>query len=142
MKRILFLAILITMIANTTYAQLNKRIDNDLLLDPSELAEKINSKAKNILILSVGPGALIKNSVDLGEGHEPESMEKLRTYLAKQKTSNQIIIYCGCCPLDKCPNIRPALAQVQKLGFTDVKILNLASNIKVDWLDKKYPTQH
>jgi thiosulfate/3-mercaptopyruvate sulfurtransferase len=52
-----------------------------------------------------------------------------------------IIVYCGCCPWEKCPNIRPAFKELQNLGFTHVKALYIASNFGVDWVDKGYPTE-
>jgi hypothetical protein len=39
------------------------------------------AKTKYLLIISVGPEAIIKGSVDIGPTHEPENLEKLRNYL-------------------------------------------------------------
>jgi hypothetical protein len=50
-----------------------------------------------------------------------------------------VIIYCGCCPFDKCPNIRPAFAALKEMGFKNARLLDLPKNIKADWLDKNYP---
>ncbi|MDN3693142.1 rhodanese-like domain-containing protein [Chryseobacterium tructae] len=111
------------------------------LMDPALLASRIvKHKTKDILIISVGPEAIIKGSVDIGPTHEPENLEKLRNYLKDIPKNKEIVIYCGCCPFVKCPNIRPAFNLLMELGFKNAKLLNLPKNIKTDWLDKDYPT--
>lgn len=111
------------------------------LMDPALLASRITAnKAKDVVIISVGPEAVIKGSVDIGPTHEPENLEKLRNYLKNIPKGKEVVIYCGCCPFVKCPNIRPAFKLLQEMGFKNAKLLNLPKNIKVDWLDKDYPT--
>ncbi|KFF21936.1 rhodanese-like domain-containing protein [Chryseobacterium sp. JM1] len=111
------------------------------LMDPALLAARITeNKVKDIVIISVGPEAIIKGSVDIGPTHEPENLEKLRNYLKNIPKGKEVVIYCGCCPFVKCPNIRPAFKLLQEMGFKNAKLLNLPKNIKVDWLDKDYPT--
>jgi hypothetical protein len=34
-----------------------------------------------------------------------------------------VVIYCGCCPLDKCPNVRPAFTLLKTMGFTNLHVL-------------------
>ena len=110
------------------------------LLAPQTLADSItNGSAKNLLILGVGPGALIKGSVDIGPAHEPVKLAKLKTYLKDQPRDKEIVIYCGCCPFEHCPNIRPAFQAIKEMGFTNARLLDLSHNIKVDWLDHCYP---
>jgi hypothetical protein len=111
------------------------------LMDPALLASRIEKhKVKDLVIISVGPEAIVKGSVDIGPTHEPENLEKLRTYLKDVPKNREIVIYCGCCPFVKCPNIRPAFALLMEMGFKNAKLLNLPKNIKTDWLDKNYPT--
>ncbi|MBE7168972.1 MAG: rhodanese-like domain-containing protein [Williamsia sp.] len=110
------------------------------LLEPATLAFRIDqNQTDNLLILSVGPGAVIKGSVDIGPAHELENMEKLKDYLKNTSKDKEVVIYCGCCPFDKCPNIRPAFKVLQELGLKNAKLLNIAKNVKTDWLDKNYP---
>ncbi|PQA93191.1 hypothetical protein B0A69_13675 [Chryseobacterium shigense] len=111
------------------------------LMDPALLAARITeNKTKNVVIISVGPEAIIKGSVDIGPTHDPENLEKLRNYLKNIPKGKEVVIYCGCCPFVKCPNIRPAFKLLQEMGFKNARLLNLPKNIKVDWLDKDYPT--
>src|SRR5690242_15425739 len=66
------------------------------LLAPADLATIItDSTAKLPVILSVGPGAIIKNSIDIGP--VKENMEKLKEELEKLPRDANIVIYCGCC---------------------------------------------
>jgi hypothetical protein len=55
--------------------------------------------------------------------------------------AKSIVIYCGCCPWGKCPNIRAAYRQLNSLGFTHVKALYIATNFGTDWASKGYPVE-
>jgi len=110
------------------------------LMATQELADKINEPGKDKpLIINIGPQAVIKGSVDVGPGKENTNIEKLDKTLSKVDKNRQVVIYCGCCPFEKCPNIRPAFNELKELGFTNAKLLNIPRNIKVDWIDKGYP---
>ena len=110
-------------------------------MQPEILAKKITeNKLKNTLILSIGFEAVIKNSTDLGPSSKPENLSKLKDYLKNVKKDKEIVFYCGCCPFARCPNIKPAFKTLQEMGFKNVKLLNIATNIKTDWLDKNYPS--
>jgi hypothetical protein len=60
--------------------------------------------------------------------------------VAKEPRDREIVIYCGCCPWEKCPNIRPAFAALQEMGFTHVKALYVPDNLAKDWIGKGFPT--
>jgi rhodanese-related sulfurtransferase len=53
----------------------------------------------------------------------------------------EIVIYCGCCPWDKCPNVKPAMELLKSLGFTHVKAMQLPTSFKADWIDQGYPVE-
>lgn len=110
------------------------------LKSTQELADQINESGKTKpLIINIGPQAVIKGSVDAGPGHEKESIKKLEKILSKQDKNKEVVIYCGCCPFEKCPNIRPAFKALKEQGFTQARLLNIPKNIKTDWIDKGYP---
>ena len=110
------------------------------LFDPSNLAKIMNDpKAKQPLIYSIGPGALIKGSIDIGPAKEKENLDKFRQKLSNLPKDALIVIYCGCCPFEHCPNIRPAFSLLNEMKFTNHKLLNLDHNIKTDWINKGYP---
>ena len=110
------------------------------LVNPADLASVINDpKARKPLIFCVGPGALILGSIDIGPGKEKENLEKFRLQLSKLPRGANIVIYCGCCPFEHCPNIRPAFILLNEMKFTNAHLLNLEHNIKTDWVAKGYP---
>lgn len=110
------------------------------LLAPADLARTINDPTANQpIIFSIGPGAIIKNSIDIGSVKEKESMDKLKQELEELPKDANIVIYCGCCPFEHCPNIRPAFKLLNQLKFTNHKLLSLEHNIKIDWMNKNYP---
>ena len=65
-------------------------------------------------------------------------LEKAVSLLPKSKF---IVIYCGCCPWNRCPNVGPAFKRLADLGFTNVKVVYFANNFGDDWVSKGYPTQ-
>lgn len=141
MKYLLTIAFLVcSMFSSLSAQQKQDPWTENQLMDPALLASRITeNKTKNMVVISVGPEAIIKGSVDIGPTREPENLEKLRTYLKDIPKDKEVVIYCGCCPFVKCPNIRPAFKLLQEMGFKNAKLLNLPKNIKADWLDKDYP---
>ena len=110
------------------------------LIEPSELAKNLKSNKNLPIIFSVGPGALITNSIDLGPGKDEENLKKLKEQLKRLPKNKRVVIYCGCCPFEHCPNVRPAISLLNKMNFTNYRLLDLPKNIKIDWIDKGYPT--
>lgn len=112
------------------------------LVETKDLANTIKkNKAGNLLILSIGPDSVIKGSVDVGATHDAKNIEKLKSHLKNVSKNKEVIIYCGCCPFSRCPNIRPAFKTLKELGFKNAKLLNIPNNIKTDWIDHDYPTE-
>ena len=110
------------------------------LMAPADLAALINNPGtKKPLIFSVGPGALIKGSADMGPVNEKENLDKLKTALGKLPKDTYLVVYCGCCPFEHCPNIRPAFHLLNDMKFSNARLLNLEHNIKTDWVSKGYP---
>jgi thiosulfate/3-mercaptopyruvate sulfurtransferase len=112
------------------------------LMTPAELS----SHMKDALILQVGfpvlyRAAHITGADFAGPDSKPEGIELLKKAVAGQPHDRAIVIYCGCCPWDKCPNIRPALAVLREMGFTHVRAVMIPENFKTDWIDKGYPTE-
>ncbi|MEP6468019.1 MAG: rhodanese-like domain-containing protein [Parafilimonas sp.] len=115
----------------------------DQLLEPGDLAKTLNNpQAKQPYIFSVGPAATIKTSIDIGPARDKENLNKLALQLDKLPKDADIVIYCGCCPFDRCPNIRPAFKLLNEMKFKNQKLLTLTQNVKVDWIDHGYPTNN
>jgi thiosulfate/3-mercaptopyruvate sulfurtransferase len=112
------------------------------LVQPKDVAADI----KTPLLLHVGFPVLyrsvhIPGSKYAGPGAKPEGIALLKTAVAGQPKDRAIVLYCGCCPWDKCPNMRPAFAALKELGYTNVKAMVIPENLKADWIDKGYPTE-
>ena len=142
MRHLFFLLAAMLMFSNCTIAQQQQEPwSKNQLMEPGTLASWINAgKAGSILILTVGPDAVIKGSVDIGPAQELANIEKLKSYLSNVPKDKEVVIYCGCCPFDRCPNVRPAFKVLKDMGFKNPRLLNLSKNVKADWLDKGYPT--
>lgn len=110
------------------------------LMEPATLAKTLSEKKDLPLIVSVGPGALIPNSVDIGPANDAENLTAFNKLLAGKKKDTKVVVYCGCCPFAHCPNVRPAIQALKDAGFTNYYLLNLQQNLKTDWIDKGYPT--
>lgn len=136
---IIVCAVLVPMIS---FGQQTEPWRADQLMEPADLAAILQQPdVAKPLVISVGPAALIAQSIDGGEAHEKKNLAKLKALLKKQKKDAQIVIYCGCCPFKNCPNVRPAFALLNEMNFVNHKLLNLQTNIRVDWIDKGYPAK-
>ena len=110
------------------------------LLAPADLAKVLNNpKAPQPIIYSIGMQAIVKGSIDIGPTMRAENLNTLKQKLGNLAKNSQIVVYCGCCPFSRCPNVRPAMELLKSMQFTNYKLLNLPQNVKVDWIDKGYP---
>jgi len=138
--KVYHLLTLLLLFGNIACGQSKEPWTQEQLLPTAKLAERINNnQTDNLLILNIGPDAVIKGSVDIGPAQEKESISKLKAYLKDVKKDKEVVIYCGCCPFSRCPNIRPAFRTLTELGFKNARLLDIPQNIRVDWISKKYP---
>jgi thiosulfate/3-mercaptopyruvate sulfurtransferase len=113
------------------------------LLQPADLVQLLQSSAKP-LVLQTGSHVLyaeahIPGAEYAGPAGTSAGIEALRERVTGLDKNSLIVIYCGCCPWSRCPNIQPAYQQLQELGFTNVKALYIAQNFGTDWVNKGYP---
>lgn len=113
------------------------------LIQPSELAARSGAKPA---VYYVGFNVLyrskhIPGSVYAGPANKPEGLALLKEAVSRLPHDREIVLYCGCCPWDHCPNVRPAAALLREMGFTHVKTLYIPTNFKADWIDKGYPAE-
>ncbi len=119
------------------------------LLQPLELVKILqssnsDSKKEKPLLLQVGSlvmfeQAHIPGSEYAGAGGKEAGLRSLKERASKLDRAQFVVLYCGCCPWGKCPNIGPAYQQMRSLGFTNLKVLYIADNFGADWVDKGYP---
>jgi rhodanese-related sulfurtransferase len=86
-------------------------------------------------------GGHIPGAAFHGTASKEDGLADLKKWIAALPRSANLIIYCGCCPFDKCPNIRPAYNALHELGFTRVRVLVLPTSFAADWVEKGYPMQ-
>jgi hypothetical protein len=113
---------------------------DDQLMSPAQLAQTLQSGKDIPTLVSIGPAALIPHSINIGMVQEKENMDKLEKQLEALPKESSVVVYCGCCPYEHCPNVRPTIALLNKMKFTNYRLLDLPHNIKKDWIDKGYPT--
>jgi hypothetical protein len=142
MKFFLLTGVVLLFTCVKTLAQEPINWTSDQLMEPADLSAAIKSDKNIPVILSIGPGAIIPHSRDIGMTKDAENMKKFKDELAGLPKDTQIVIYCGCCPFEHCPNIRPAMQMLKELKFTNYKLLDLPHNIKIDWINKGLPTQN
>jgi thiosulfate/3-mercaptopyruvate sulfurtransferase len=115
-------------------------------IQPKDLAKRLSGTAAKPMILQVGfangynqkhiPGAIY-----VGPGNKPEGIEKLKKAVADTPKDAEIVLYCGCCPWDHCPNMKPSFAALRAAGFKNVKAMVIENNFGKDWIEPGYPVQ-
>lgn len=122
-------------------------IPQDQLLKPETLLQMLKSPGANKpLVLQVGSRMLfaqghIAGSEYAGPGSQATGIQLLENRVNSLPRKKLIVLYCGCCPWVRCPNLEPAFAKLRAMGFTNVKALYLADNFGADWADKGYPVE-
>lgn len=120
-------------------------IPSEHLIQAPDLVRVMNSGKEHPLVLQVGSRiffgeAHIKGSQYAGPGSQPAGLKLLESEVTSVPKDRLIVLYCGCCPWNRCPNVGPAFQRLNQLGFTRVKVLYLPNNFGDDWVSKGYPT--
>jgi thiosulfate/3-mercaptopyruvate sulfurtransferase len=115
-------------------------------VQPADLAKELAGKSAPT-VLFVGFDRLygagrIKDAQFHGMGSNAEGLAEIRKWAEPLPRSTNLVIYCGCCPLGKCPNIRPAFALLHDMGFTKFRVLILPTSFAVDWVGQGLPFDH
>ncbi len=118
----------------------------DNLIEPADFAKELASQSTDLSILCTGfpvlyRAARITGAILAGPCSKPEGLAEFRKQTAALPLDREIVLYCGCCPFDHCPNIRPAFTALRDRGFKQIKVLHIATNLHTDWIVKGYPTQ-
>lgn len=116
-------------------------------IQPAELSKILTSKSGAPLVIQVGSHiffqeAHIPGAVYAGPGSQPSGLQAIEAAVASTPKDKFIVLYCGCCPWNRCPNVGPAFQRLHDLGYTNVKVLYLANNFGDDWVRKGYPREH
>ncbi len=149
--RVLLAFLFVLLLSLTAVAQWAQPADelapgSSHLISPEDLVKAIQApNGEKPLILNVGPWLMfrqahIPDAEYIGPGSDAQSLQQLRTRVKSLPRSKAIVLYCGCCPWNHCPNVRPAFKELSTMGFTKIKVLYLSDNLGTDWVYKGYPT--
>jgi rhodanese-related sulfurtransferase len=117
------------------------------MIQPPELIVKVrdNGSSKPLIVftgfMSLYRAGHIPGAVFGGPASAAPGLETLKRAVEKVSKDREIVIYCGCCPWQACPNVRPAIDLLHQLGFKQVKALVISSNLEADWSAKGYPLE-
>ncbi len=114
------------------------------VIAPAKFAAVVAGKGEKPPVYYVGPNVLyrskhIPGAIFAGPAAKPEGIELLKQALKDVPRDREIVLYCGCCPIDQCPNLRPAFQAARGMGFKNVRVLMLPTSFGIDWVGKGYP---
>jgi thiosulfate/3-mercaptopyruvate sulfurtransferase len=115
------------------------------LIKPADLAKQIEAGAAPPIVCVAFPFLYrqrhIRGAKYAGPGDKPEGIKDLEALAATLSKDSEVVVYCGCCPMKDCPNIRPAYDTLKRMGFKRVRVLNIPNNMHNDWITKGYPSE-
>ena len=115
------------------------------LIEPSALAKALGSSAPPYVLcvsdsVSYRPRH-IAHAIFAGPGATPDGIAMVKAAASALSKEDPVVIYCGCCPMNKCPNVRPAYTALKQLGFTHVRVLDVMTNFESEWYRMGYPAE-
>lgn len=113
------------------------------LVQPAALAEELKHAPPTILQVGfkkLYDQAHIPGAIYAGPANGEDGLAGLKAEAEKFPRAAPIVIYCGCCPWNRCPNMGAAYSALKAMGFSQLKALYIAENFGQDWVDKGYPT--
>lgn len=116
-------------------------------ISPAELEKRLNGpKGRRPLVLQVGfkvlyDGGHIPGAIFAGPASTAAGLAQLKQAVAKIPHDKEVVIYCGCCPWEKCPNVKPAYGALRQMGFTRVVVLLMPQDFAHDWVGQGYAVE-
>lgn len=107
-----------------------------------ELADTPASRRPTIVCVgfrTLYEGAHIPGASFHGPAWNAEGLADLKRWADSLSRSSNIVVYCGCCPLTHCPNLRPGFAALREMGFTHLRVLVIPNDFASDWIKPGYP---
>ena len=132
-------------VATLAFAYQASLVPASRLVNADELVKILQSaKSEKPLLIQVGSHVLytqahIPGSEYIGPASSETGLQSLRKRVESLPRNKFIVLYCGCCPWSHCPNVRPADDALHAMGFTNVKVLYIADNFGVDWVNRGFP---
>ena len=117
------------------------------LVQPAEFAQELVDKSLSVpTVIYVGfrslyAGGHIPGASYHGTASTEDGLADLKKWVDTLPRTTELVIYCGCCPFEKCPNVRPAYSALDKMGFKKIRVLKFPTSFAADWAEKGYPIQ-
>ena len=114
---------------------------------PRDLAARLDEVRDGKLdVLHVGPlylfgKARVPHARHAGEASTAEGYAAIVAELRKLAPSREVVLYCGCCPTQNCPNIVPTERAAIEVGLKRAFVLDLPTTLKADWTEHGYPVE-
>ena len=110
----------------------------------ADLAKEMENAQTAATVVFVGFRRLyasghIKGAQYHGTAGNEEGRKELTAWATSLPRTTNLVIYCGCCPMERCPNIRPAFKALQDLGFKNLRVLLLPTDFATDWAGQGLP---
>ena len=116
-----------------------------VLVQPKELAQQLQGNEAKPAVFYVGYKSMFRKHIPAavfsGPGARTEGVALLKAAAADLPRNRDVVIYCGCCPYNECPNVKPAVAALKEMGFARVRVLMIPTNFASDWIDPGYPIE-
>ena len=133
----------IVIVSLAAFAQSNPWADSQTV-QPAELNKELANAKTAPTVFFVGFARLytaghIKGAQFHGSAGNDDGLTQLHRWADSLPRGTNIVVYCGCCPMDRCPNVRPAFAMLRDMGLTKVRVLILPTDFAKDWADKGFP---
>ena len=117
-------------------------------IQPADLLRELN-ESKGVakpVVVCVGfrplyMGAHVPGAVFHGAAQNEQGLADLKRWAQGLPRNSSLVVYCGCCPLDHCPNVRPAFNALHDMGFANLRVLLLPHDFASDWVEKGYPVE-
>ena len=117
-------------------------------IQPTDLLKELSESkgAAKPVVVCVGfrplyMGAHVPGAVFHGAAQSEQGLADLKRWAQGVPRTANLVVYCGCCPLDHCPNIRPAFSALHDMGFANLRVLLLPHDFATDWVEKGYPVE-
>jgi thiosulfate/3-mercaptopyruvate sulfurtransferase len=129
----------------TSQPTISEALPASQLVQPADLVRELASASADARpsIVYVGfrtlfAGGHIPGATFHGSASTEQGLADIKKWAASLPRTTNLVIYCGCCPFERCPNIRPAFALLRDMGFTHLRVLELHTSFAADWADKNY----
>jgi thiosulfate/3-mercaptopyruvate sulfurtransferase len=110
----------------------------------AELIAKDQAGKPTVVCVGFRPlyqGAHIPGASFHGAASTTNGIADLKDWARLVPRAANVVLYCGCCPLARCPNLKPAFLALREVGFTNLRVLLLPNDFNTDWIEKGYAVE-